>query len=87
MALGRDDIGDPERFECCGAVFDQLDIVAEHDQPLNDRGERRIGVEMRPQPIEGGLHAAPTPVSGPRTSEGMSSGKKPKWRSQRRSES
>ena len=64
-------------FEPGAAVFDRLDIVAEHDQPLDDRGGRRIGVEMGPEPGDGRLHAEAPPVSGPRTSEGISSGRKP----------
>ena len=54
-----------------------FDVVAEHNQPLNDGSERGIGFEMRAQPIECRLHAAPTPLSGPRTREGISSGRKP----------
>ncbi len=77
MALGRDDRGNSEGFEPGGAVFDRLDIVAEHDQALDDRSRRRIRIEMGLEPGEGRLHAGAPPLSGPRTSEGMSSGRKP----------
>ena len=77
MALGRDDRGNDEGFECRSPVLHQLDVVAEHDQALDDLGERRIAVEVGSQPIERRFHTAPAPVSGPRTSEGMSSGRKP----------
>ena len=57
-----------ERFS---AVLDPLDIVAEHDQPLDDLVDRSRRVEMGLQPGERGLHSVP------RTGEGMSSGTNP----------
>ncbi len=57
MGLGRDHMGDGERLEPLGAVLDPVDIVAEHDQPLDDQGERGVGVEMGLEPGEGGFHA------------------------------
>ena len=77
MALGRNHRGDGEGFEPGGAVLDRVDIVAEHDQPLDDRRQRRVGVEMGLEPAQGRLHAAAPPLSGPRTIEGMSSGRNP----------
>ncbi len=77
MALGRNHRGNGEGFEPGGAVFDRVDIVAEHDQPLDDRRQRRLGVEMGLEPGERRLHAAAPPLSGPRTIEGMSSGRNP----------
>ncbi len=72
VRLGADDFGDNKAVERCRAVLDAVDIVAEHDEPLDDRGERRLGVEMRLEPAERGFH-----TETPRTSEGMSSGTKP----------
>ena len=77
MALGRNHRGDGEGFEPGGAVLDRVDIVAEHDQPLDDRRQRRVGVEMGLEPAQRRLHAAAPPLSGPRTIEGMSSGRNP----------
>ncbi len=36
MLRGRDDRGNGERLERRGAVLDALDIMAEHDQPLDN---------------------------------------------------
>ena len=76
MAFGRNHRRDREGFEAGGAVLDPLHLMAEHDQAIDDRVERCLGIEMLLQPGERGLHPAP-PGSGPRTREGMSSGKKP----------
>jgi hypothetical protein len=77
MRLGLDDSGDDKAVERRGAVLDPLDIVAEHDQPLDKLGKWRLGVEMRFQPGQRRLHQAAPPASGPRTGDGMSSGRKP----------
>ena len=64
-----------------GPVRDSLDVVTKHDQPLDEGAKRRAGREMRLEPGQRRLHAAPpapmTPNKGPRTGEGMSSGKNP----------
>ena len=81
MRLGCGDARDDKAVERGGAVRDPLDIVAEHDQPLDQRAERRARREMGLEPGQRRLHAAPpgpmTPDSGPRTGEGMSSGRNP----------
>ena len=72
VLLGRDDARHLEPGERRGRVVDPVDIVAEHDEPLDDLAEARLRVEMRLQPRQGRLHG-----SGPRTGEGMSSGRNP----------
>ncbi len=76
MALGRNDRRDREGFETGGTVLDAFHFVAEHREPLGYHGGRRVGFKMLFQPGEGCLHAAP-PGNGPRTREGMSSGRNP----------
>ena len=74
VRLGRDDARDVKPASAGGAVLDALDIVAEHDQPLDDLVDRRVGVEMG---LEPGRASSSSLQRRPRTSEGMSSGRKP----------
>ena len=76
MRFRRHDRGHCKRFETSSAVLHTFQFMAEHREPFADDGKRRLGFEMFLQPGERRLHAAP-PGSGPRTSEGISSGRKP----------
>ena len=45
-----------------GAVLDAFDLQSDHRQPVDDRLERRLGLEMRSQPAERELHRANPPA-------------------------
>ena len=77
MTFRRHDRRHGEGLERLRTVLDPFDIVAEHDEPVDDCAERGVGVEMGLEPVDRRLHAAAPPESGPRTSEGMSSGRNP----------
>ncbi len=72
VRLGRHDARDDKPGERGGAVLDAFHVVAEHDQLLGDLSRDRAGVEMGFEPGQRRLHC-----SGPRTGDGMSSGRKP----------
>ena len=75
-----DHAGADEGGERGRPVDDRLDLEADRGQALGDLLEARLGVEMPLEPAEGELHSV-----NPSASDGTSSGRKPKCRSQRRS--
>ena len=67
MLLGGDHARDDEGRERLAVVVDGLDLKADHGQLVDDRLERRVGVEMLLQPGEGEFHR----VAPLRASQGL----------------
>ena len=72
MLLGGRHPSDDERRQHLAAVGDALDLEPDHGELVDDRRQRRVGVEMLLEPGEGELH-----VLSPPAKVGKSSGRKP----------
>ena len=77
VALGRDDRGDDERFERGAAVLDPSTSWPSMTSRSTIASSGASVSRWVLSQASGRLHAGAPPVSGPRTSEGMSSGRNP----------
>src|SRR3546814_12522072 len=82
MALRRQHPGDAECAQLFRRILHALDLKPDVRQPLEDRRQVRIGIEMRLEPAQRELHAPTPPLS-----VGTSSAEQPSCFSQRRSQS
>ena len=56
VLLGLADIADAERGQLGARIGHALDLEAQHGEPLAERVERRVGLEMLLEPWQGELH-------------------------------